>query len=202
MEYKRIKLPFKYDYLEPYMDKRTVQLHYENHHGGYERNLLTKIKDVGFERRYPTLEDLMRNYQKIDNPEIRIAVREFGGGLINHNFLWTILKPKVQLKDGNLKSAIEKEWGSFDKFKDEFTREVKNLFGSGWVWLVKRKNGSLKIIKTFNQDNPWFLKFTPIMAIDLWEHSYYLKYNSDRMGYLDNYWNTINWDQAEEYYNS
>ncbi|BDV03789.1 MAG: superoxide dismutase [Mn/Fe] 2 [Candidatus Hepatoplasma scabrum] len=202
MEYKRIELPFKYEYLEPYIDRRTIQLHYENHHAGYERNLIAKIKNVGFEKRYPTLEDLMRNYQKIENPEVRIAVREFGGGLINHNFLWTILKPNIELKDGNLKRAIEREWGSFAKFKEEFTREVKNLFGSGWVWLVKRKNGSLKIIKTFNQDNPWFLKFTPIIAIDLWEHSYYLKYNSDRMGYLENYWNIINWDQAEECYNS
>ncbi len=198
MPYLRKKLPFNYDELEPFMDSKTVELHYEKHHKGYQDKLNEAIKNKNLEEKYKSLEDLMKNYQNIDDDQLKISIREFGGGLINHNFLWDTLKKDVELKDGELKKKIEETWGTLENFKYEFKKISLSLFGSGWVWLVKRSNGDLKIIKTFNQDNPWFLKFKPLLGIDLWEHSYYLKHNSNRANYFEDFWQIINWDKVEE----
>ncbi len=201
MPYKRITLPFAYEALEPFMDAETVKVHYEGHHKGYETKLNAAIEGKNLTKDYPTLIDLMKNYQNVEDPAIRVSIREFGGGLINHNFLWESLKLNTQIDhDSELYKEIIKTWGTFDKFKEEFLSDVLTLFGSGWVWLVKRKNGGLKIIKTFNQDNPWFLGFTPIIGIDLWEHSYYLKHRGNRAAYLADFWNVVNWKFAEEQY--
>ena len=199
MGYKRIKLPYSYDALEPYMDKETVELHYEKHHKGYEQNLEKVICKMNVYEGFPNIIDLLKNYQKINNDEVKIAIREFGGGLANHNFFFKSIKNEETF-DKNLEvvKAIELYWGSIEEFKKEFEKQVQNLFGSGWVWFVKRKNNSLKIIKTFNQDNPWFLGFTPIIGIDLWEHSYYLKYQNRKIDYLNDFWKLVDWSFANE----
>ncbi|BDV02698.1 MAG: superoxide dismutase [Mn/Fe] [Candidatus Hepatoplasma vulgare] len=207
MGYKKINLPYNYNFLEPYIDEQTMKFHYDVHHRGYEEKLNNALKthnQENLEKKYPTINDLMKNYQSIENKELKIAIREFGGGLINHNFLWTELtkNPKQLTEDGNLKKAIISKWGSFENFKSEFEKESLSLFGSGWVWLVKRGGKGIKIIKTFNQDNPWFLNFTPIIGVDLWEHSYYLKHNANRKEYLSDFWSVIDWEKAEERFNS
>ena len=202
MPYFRKDLPFEYDALEPYMDRETVKLHFEKHHKGYQDKLNIAVKDKGIEEKYSTIEILMKNYQYVEDQEIKVRIREFGGGLINHNFFWDNLRKDVKFLDSNLKDEIIKTWESVDNFKEELKRESMNLFGSGWVWLVKRSNGDLKIIKTFNQDNPWFLKFIPIIGIDLWEHAYYLKHNSDKLSYFEDFWNLIDWDKAIKNYDN
>ncbi len=202
MPYSRNSLPYKYDDLEPFVDKKTVELHYEKHHKGYEDKLNLAIQNTDIDKKYKTIEELMKNYQNIDDAELKVKIREFGGGLINHNFLWNNLKKGTSLSDSKLKEKIIETWGSIENFRNELKRESLSLFGSGWVWLVKRSNGDLKIIKTFNQDNPWFLKFIPIIGIDLWEHSYYLKHNGNRSDYFEDFWNVINWDEAIKNYDN
>lgn len=199
--YKRIELPYSYDALEPHMDAETVKLHYELHHKGYEDKLNKAIELKGYESKVPTsLLELCKGYLRLPDEGLRIAAREFGGGLINHNFWWQLLKPNVEMKESVLKGEIIKTWGSVENFKAVFEKEAMSLFGSGWVWLVKRRNGSLKIVKTFNQDNPWFLGFYPILGVDLWEHSYYLKHKGSRKTYLESFWNLVNWDFCSEEY--
>lgn len=206
MGYKRIELPYDYNFLEPYIDTQTVKLHYDVHHKGYEQKLNAALKKSNEEKhitnKFPTVEELMKNYQKIKDRDLKIAIREFGGGLINHNFLWKeFSKENNKIQNGNLLESINKKWGSFEKFQEDFQNEVLSLFGSGWVWLAKRKNNDLKIIKTFNQDNPWFLNFKPIIGIDLWEHAYYLKHNANRKEYLEDFWKIIDWKKAEDRFN-
>lgn len=201
MKYKIIDLPYTYDSLEPYLDKKTVEVHYSAHHKGYEQKLLEAIKDTNIESHYDTLEKLMKNYDKIEDPGIKVRVRQFGGGLINHNFLWPSLKKDVVLKDGNLKKAIISKWGSIESFKEEYKKKSLEIFGSGWAWLVKKGNHELEVIKTFNQDNPWFEGYTPIIGIDVWEHAYYLKHQSKRADYFEDMWKIINWDFAETQFN-
>lgn len=200
MAYKRINLPYKYDALEPFIDKETMEIHYEKHHKGYETKLNNSLEGTDIEIKYPTLISLVSNYQNVDNEQAKFAIREAGGGLINHNFFWDNLKKDVVFKDSELKEEISITWGSLENFKESFKKEVLGLFGSGWVWLVRRKSGGLKIIRTFNQDNPWYLGFDPIIAIDVWEHAYYLKHNSARVEYFEDYWNVVNWDFAVEQY--
>lgn len=116
--------------------------------------------------------------------------------------MFSNLKLNTKLADdSNLKKAIEEHWGNLESFKKILKNESLELFGSGWIWLIKKSNGSIKIIKTFNQDNPWFLKFIPIIGIDLWEHSYYLKHNANRGQYFEDFWNVIDWEQAEKNFN-
>lgn len=205
MKYKKIELDYKYDAFEPFLDKQTMKFHYEKHHTGYENKLNKSIefsdKNENLYEKFPTVISLMKNYQKIKNDELRVAVREFGGGLINHNFFFKQFKLNTSLKDGKLKKDIENQWGSFEKFKESFKNEAVELFGSGWVWFAKRKDNSLKLIKTFNQDNPWFLGFKPLIGIDLWEHSYYLKHNSNKQAYFEDFFSVLNWEFVEKQYN-
>lgn len=200
MKLEKIKLNYDYDALEPYIDKQTMKLHYEKHHESYLNNLKKEITKLDL-KKYESLENMMATYLNIDDPEIRVAVRQFGGGLLNHNIFFERLKKDVEFKDGNLKNAILKEWGSIEKFKEDFKAKSLSLFGSGWVWLVVQRGGKLKNVKTFNQDTPIFLKLKPIIGIDLWEHSYYLKYNGDRSTYIDNFFKCIDWDKCEEVFN-
>ncbi len=199
MGYKRIKLSYDFDVLEPFIDSETMKLHYEKHHKGYETKLNESIEGTDIENQYPDLIDLLKNYQKINSPEIKVSIREFGGGLANHNFWFDSLKKDIPMNE-NLEviQEIKKHWGSIEEFKKEFAQQVNDLFGSGWVWFVKRKNNSLKIIKTFNQDNPWFLGFVPLLGIDLWEHSYYLKFQNRRDDYLNNFWSVVDWNFVNE----
>ncbi len=201
MSYKRIELPYKYDALEPLIDKKTIEIHYEGHHKGYQDKLNEAIGDTDTYKKYPDLIELMKNYQKIDDKDIKIAIREYGGGLANHNFYFQSLKKDAKLDEElEVIKAIIEHWGSIDNFKKEFEDQIKDLFGSGWVWFVKRKNNSLKIIKTFNQDNPWFLGFEPLIGFDAWEHAYYLKHLNNKLAHFRDFWNLIDWNFVNEHF--
>ncbi len=200
MKYKRNELGYDFKELEPFIDAKTMEIHHNNHHAGYANKLADAIKDTDTSK-WSTIDELMINYQSIKDDEVKVKIRQFGGGLWNHNFLFPMLKKDVKLKDSSLKKAIEEKFSSIDNFKKEFEQAANGLFGSGWVWLVKDQFGSLKIIKTFNQDTPIFLKMNPILGIDVWEHAFYLKHNSNKAKYISDYWNVINWDYCEEKFN-
>ncbi len=201
MKYERIKLGYDFDALEPYIDAKTMEIHYNNHHAGYANKLAEAIETTNTDK-WATIDELMINYQSIKDDQVKVKIRQFGGGLWNHNFFFPTLKKDVELQDANLKKALEQKFESIDNFKKEFELAANSLFGSGWVWLVKDQHGSLKIVKTFNQDTPIFLKLIPILGIDVWEHAFYLKHNSNKAQYVSDYWNIINWDLCEERFNN
>jgi len=187
-------LPYQYDSLEPYFDEQTMKIHHTKHHQTYIDKLNAAIKD------YPNLqkesaEDLVANLKTI--PEAaRMAVRNHGGGHVNHSFFWPILKKDVRI-GGAIADAISQKFGSFDDFKDKFTTAATLLFGSGWTWLVLNK-GELEIITTPNQDSPLTINKTPMLGLDVWEHAYYLKYLNRRPEYIDAFFHVINWEKVNE----
>ncbi|MCB9359081.1 superoxide dismutase [Candidatus Woesearchaeota archaeon] len=186
-----IKLPYAYDALEPFIDKETMQVHHDKHYIGYRTKYATAVKGTEFEGKCACC--ALRDLSKV--PEnIRAAVRNNGGGQINHKFFWKLLKKDVPF-DGPIKDAIEAKWGSFDKFKEEFSNAAATLFGSGWTWLVK-DGDELKIIQTPNQDSPISQGMEPILGLDVWEHAYYLKYQNRRPEYIEAFWSVINWEQV------
>lgn len=193
--------PLKYDYnaLEPYIDERTMMIHHDKHHRAYVDNLNKALE------KYPkyynfTLEELIKSLDSLPK-EIQEPVKNNAGGDYNHTFFWEIMTPEKDMKpNGELLKAIEKEFSSLDNFKKEFGNAALNRFGSGWAWLVKDSNGNLKIISTANQDTPIALDLKPILALDVWEHAYYLKYQNRRGEYIENWWNVVNWNKAEELY--
>ena len=190
------KLTYKYDALEPYLDKETMEIHYSKHHQTYVDKLNATIKDhKDLEKK--SAEDLIKNLSIIPN-EIRAKVKNFGGGHVNHTFLWPLMKKDVQFK-GEIAEAIKKRFGSFEKFKEEFSNTAITLFGSGWAWLVLN-NGELEIITTPNQDSPLSQGKIPLLAIDVWEHQYYLKWRSNRAGFVAEYFNVVNWEKVNEHY--
>jgi superoxide dismutase, Fe-Mn family len=192
-------LPYSYDALEPYIDSKTMQIHYEKHHGTYVENLNKAVN------KYPELKDksleyLMINLDKLP-ADIREAVRNNGGGHYNHSLFWTIMgKNKGGEPKGKLKEDLDKTFGSFENFKKEFKAAATGRFGSGWAWLIRNKEGKLEILSTPNQDSPIMNGVTPIMGLDVWEHAYYLKYQNKRAEYIDNWWNVVNWDEVEKRY--
>lgn len=185
------ELPFSYNALEPYIDERTMKIHHAKHHQAYVDKLNVAIKDYD-ELKNKKVEELIKDLDKIPN-EIKIAVRNNGGGHINHSFFWTILKKNVKF-EGEIAKAIIESFSSFDKFKEEFSNTAM-LFGSGWVWLVI-DNGKLEIISTSNQDSPLSQGKIPILALDVWEHAYYLKYQNRRPEYIESFFNIINWNHV------
>ncbi|WP_084315515.1 superoxide dismutase [Clostridium hydrogeniformans] len=190
-------LPYDYNALEPYIDEETMRLHHDKHHAAYVNNLnkaLEKHKNL----KGKTIEELLMNLDSIPE-DIRTAVRNNGGGHYNHSFFWEIMGPnKGGEPKGELKKAIDKTYGSFDKFKAEFEKQATSVFGSGWVYLVKDGNNNLSIVTTPNQDTPIAKGLNPVIALDLWEHAYYLKYKNLRADYMKNWWNVVNWDKGEE----
>lgn len=193
------ELPYSYDALEPHFDKMTMEIHYSKHHKAYYDNLMAAMKDNP-ESKTLELLDLMKNISKYP-----MGVRNNGGGYFNHYLFWNILSPKSQsLPQGDLKLAIEKEFGSFEDFKKEFEAAAKTRFGSGWAWLSVDKNGKLFVSSTPNQDNPYMdvveKQGIPIMGIDVWEHAYYLKFQNRRPEYVATFWNVIDWKKVEELY--
>lgn len=187
-------LPYQYNSLEPYIDEQTMKIHHTKHHQSYIDKLNAAIKD------YPDLqkesvEDLVINMKNI--PEAaRMAVRNHGGGHVNHSFFWPILKKDIRI-GGAVADAITKKFGSFDGFKSKFSTAATFLFGSGWTWLVL-SNGELEIITTPNQDSPLSANKTPILGLDVWEHAYYLKYQNRRPEYIDAFFHIINWEKVNE----
>ena len=197
MAFELPKLNYAYDALEPTIDAKTMEIHYTKHHQAYVDNLNKAIEGTDLEGK--SLEDL----QKIgtDKP----AVRNNGGGHYNHSLFWELLTPGGSKEPvGNVKAEIEKI-GGFEKFKEDFSNAAKTRFGSGWAWLVKNSDGSVVVSSTPNQDNPLMpvadVQGTPILGIDVWEHAYYLKYQNKRPDYVAAFFDVINWDKVEEFYN-
>ncbi|MSS74225.1 superoxide dismutase [Candidatus Pacearchaeota archaeon] len=190
-------LPFVFDALEPYMDAKTVEIHWGKHHKTYVDKLnlaLEKYSDL-FDK---TIEDLLIDLNAVP-VDIRNAVRNFGGGHANHSLFWKILSPKKTKCSGKIADALNKTFGNFEEFKKQFSDKSLALFGSGWVWLVvDLKTKNLEIISTLNQDSPLSLGKKPILVIDLWEHAYYLKYQNRRNEFIESWWNLVNWNKVEE----
>ena len=188
-----------YDYraLEPFIDARTMEIHYSKHHKTYVDKLNAALNDYP-ELQKKTAQELVVNLSSIPD-KIKTAVRNHGGGHINHSFFWTILKKEVAFK-GEVANAIKSEFGSYDEFKKHFSEKATTLFGSGWCWLVVNKNKRLEIIQTQNQDTPLSLGATPILGIDVWEHAYYLKYQNRRADYVEAFFNVIDWKKVNEYF--
>jgi Fe-Mn family superoxide dismutase len=187
-------LPYAYDALEPFIDKETMELHYSKHHQTYLDKLNAALAT------HPELPDLsieaiLTGLEKIPE-DIRLAVKNMGGGYYNHDLFWASMKANTLMPD-KLKGMLEKDFGSVDKFKEEFSNKAAGLFGSGWVWLVLHEQGKLEIITTPNQDNPISTrKVKLLLALDVWEHAYYLKYQNRRPEYITNWWNVANWEYA------
>mgnify|MGYP001613851097 CR=1 FL=1 len=196
MKHELPKLEYKYDALEPFIDEKTMEIHYSKHHQAYADKFNAAIEGNKKLEKI-SAEEIIKNIEKIDE-NIRNAVRNNGGGFVNHSFFWKILKKDVKIHK-EIKKAIEERFESFEKFKEEFTNSAMGLFGSGWTWLVL-DNGELKIINTSNQDSPLSKNMIPLIAIDLWEHAYYLKYQNRRKEYIDSFFNVINWKRVNEIY--
>lgn len=188
-------LPYDYNALEPHIDELTMTIHHTKHHQAYIDKLNGAVKGTKFETM--DVDEILKNINEV--PEnIRMAVRNHGGGHSNHSFFWQIMAPD---SGGNpsddVAEAIESAFGSFDKFKEEFTNAGVNRFGSGWAWLVL-DGKKLAVMSTPNQDSPLMEGKVPILGVDVWEHAYYLLYNQRRADYLKAWWNVVNWDKIEE----
>ncbi|EEK77154.1 superoxide dismutase [Bacillus cereus] len=191
-------LPYAYDALEPHFDKETMNIHHTKHHNTYITNLNAALEGHA-ELADKSVEELVANLNEV--PEaIRTAVRNNGGGHANHTFFWTILSPNGGGQPvGELATAIEAKFGSFDAFKEEFAKAGATRFGSGWAWLVVN-NGEIEVTSTPNQDSPLTEGKTPVIGLDVWEHAYYLHYQNRRPDYIGAFWNVVDWNAAEKRY--
>jgi superoxide dismutase, Fe-Mn family len=190
------KLPYAHNALEPHIDAQTMEIHHGRHHAGYVNNLNNALQGTDSER---SIESILRSVSSFST-----AVRNNGGGHFNHDLFWKVMTPKGGDKPaGDLLSAINGSFGSFDKFKELFSSAAATRFGSGWAWLVA-SNGKLMVTSTPNQDNPLMdvvpagERGTPLLGIDVWEHAYYLKYQNRRGDYISAFWNVINWPAVSE----
>lgn len=190
------KLPYDYGALEPHIDELTMKIHHTKHHQTYVDKLNAAVKGTKFENM-----DLNEILMKLsDVPEnLRNAVRNHGGGHSNHTFFWQIMAPKAGGEpSGKIADGINESFGSFSKFKEQFTNSALALFGSGWCWLVIGKDKKLKIMTTPNQDSPITNGETPVLGLDLWEHAMYLKYQNRKPDYITAWWNVVNWKKVNE----
>ena len=193
------ELDYDYDALEPFFDAKTMEIHHLKHHASYLKKFNQAVEELDVNEKTP--EEIfaeMSNYSDF--------VRNNGGGFYNHTLFWKLLTPNSYgIKDNNLKDGIIKYFGTLEQLKEEFTRIALRLFGSGWVWLIKKNNGELLIISTPNQDNPLMetspINGYPILCLDIWEHAYYLKYQNNRAKYINAFWNIVNWEKVAELYN-
>jgi Fe-Mn family superoxide dismutase len=193
-------LAYQYNELEPYIDAKTMEVHYSKHHLGYANKLNTALKDSDLNTK--TIEEIL-NQLDLNNS----ALRNNAGGYYNHNLFFEILSPKKDTKpSSSFAEAITRDFGSYENMKSKLTETASGLFGSGWVWLIVDKDGKLKISQTSNQDNPLMSnateKGTPILGIDVWEHAYYLKYQNKRADYIDGIFNVINWEIVSKKFDS
>lgn len=188
-------LNYSYNSLEPNIDETTMKIHHDKHYKTYTDKLNETLKD------YPNLqkkkaEDLLEGTNSIPE-EIRQAVINHGGGYVNHGFFWEILKKDTELS-GEIEKAIIEKFGSFENFKEHFTKSATTLFGSGWAWLVLNEDEELEIIQTKNQDSPLSIGMVPLLTIDVWEHAYYIKYQNKRADYVEAFFHIINWKKVNE----
>ncbi|WKL48948.1 superoxide dismutase [Flavobacterium pectinovorum] len=191
-------LPYAYSALEPFIDAQTMEIHYSKHHSGYIKNLNTAIVGTNAEKK--SLIEILATVSTLSP-----AIRNNAGGHYNHEFFWSILTPEKNTKPTlKLENAIKETFGSLDVLKEKLNTAGASRFGSGWVWLYVNQDGKLAICTTANQDNPLMdvaeNKGKPILAIDVWEHAYYLKYQNKRADYLNSIWNVINWNTVSNYY--
>lgn len=198
MPYTLPELPYAYDALEPYIDARTMELHHTKHHQTYVSKLNEAIAGRGLDNQ--SVEDLIASINQVPQ-EIRTAVRNHGGGHANHSLFWTLMthngggEPR-----GSLARAIDQRFGSFDGFKQAFTKAALGRFGSGWAWLSLDGDKNLLVEDTANQDSPLMVGHTPILGIDVWEHAYYLKYQNRRPEYVEAFYSVVDWDAVAARY--
>jgi Fe-Mn family superoxide dismutase len=190
-------LPYGYDALEPYIDARTMEIHYDKHHRAYYNNMMAALKGTANEN--STIEELMKNVSKLGD-----ALRNNGGGYYNHNLFWANMAKGMATPSQDMVKALEAAFGTFDKFKETFGNAGKTRFGSGWAWLYLTADKKLAVGSTPNQDNTIMdlspVKGTPLLALDVWEHAYYLKYQNRRPDYIEAFWNVVNWQEVEKRY--
>ncbi|MBI2589992.1 superoxide dismutase [Candidatus Berkelbacteria bacterium] len=204
MSYTLPQLGYAYDALEPVIDAQTMEIHHKKHHQAYIDKLNTVLKSQADLGEY-NINALMSQLESIPE-EIRMLVRNHGGGHANHSFFWEIMCP---LRDRDemaekqakqmLAKVLEENFDSLEKFQAQFTEAALNRFGSGWTWLMVNSLGDLEIASTPNQDNPWMEGKTPILGLDVWEHAYYLKYQNRRADYIEAWWQAVNWPKAVEF---
>ena len=191
-------LPYGYGALEPWIDEQTMRVHHDKHHQAYLDNLVKATAGTEFENVPP--EKVLASLGQVPE-KIRSAVRNHGGGYVNHNLFWEVMAPKAGgAPSGELAKAVGKEFGSFDAFKEKFAAAAAGQFGSGWAWLVVKRDGALAVYSLPNQDNPVSGGDTAILGLDVWEHAYYLKYQNRRAEYIGNWWNVVNWPKVGELY--
>jgi Fe-Mn family superoxide dismutase len=200
-QYQLPGLSYSYKALEPYIDSVTMYIHYNNHHGAYTKNLNDALAKYPELQKKP-LAELFANMDQVP-ADIKVSVRNNGGGFYNHVLFWELLTPASKSKiTPFVEQELIKSFGTVDKFKEAFEKAAATRFGSGWAWLVKDKAGKYRIISTPNQDNPLMsvidVNGQPVLALDVWEHAYYLKYQSKRADYIKNFWNIVNWNKVEE----
>lgn len=196
MTHKLPELGYSYDALEPYIDAKTMEIHHGKHHAGYVKKLNAALEGTGLEDK--PVEELLKDLESLPSDKKKAIVNN-GGGHANHSFFWPILKKDIKF-DSELEvgKAILEKFGSFDKFKEEFSDAAAKRFGSGWAWLILNENGELEIISTTNQDSPISQGKMPVLGLDVWEHAYYLKYQNKRPDYIEAFFNVINWEKVNE----
>ncbi|MCA9865750.1 MAG: superoxide dismutase [Anaerolineales bacterium] len=199
MAFKLPPLPYAEDALEPHIDARTMSIHHDKHHAGYTNNLNAALEGHA-DLADKSIEELLGNLDAL--PEsIRTAVRNNGGGYANHSLFWEVMGPDGGGEPtGDLAAAIEKAFGSFAAFKDQFSKAAATRFGSGWAWLYVGRDGALAVASAPNQDTPLMEGNTPILGLDVWEHAYYLNYQNRRPDYVSAWWNVVNWDSVAAKY--
>ena len=198
MKHELPKLPYDYNALEPYVDEQTMNIHHTKHHQAYVNNLNAAL-DKHPELSDKTLLELIKDLSSVPE-DIRTAVRNNGGGHLNHSMFWTLMqKAEGQMPEGAILEAINEKFGSFEEFKDVFSKAATTRFGSGWAWLVL-KDGKLDVVSTANQDNPISDGLVPVLGLDVWEHAYYLKYQNRRPEYIENWFNVVNWKEVSKLY--
>nr|7DDW_A Chain A, Superoxide dismutase [Staphylococcus equorum]7DDW_B Chain B, Superoxide dismutase [Staphylococcus equorum]7DDW_C Chain C, Superoxide dismutase [Staphylococcus equorum]7DDW_D Chain D, Superoxide dismutase [Staphylococcus equorum]7DDW_E Chain E, Superoxide dismutase [Staphylococcus equorum]7DDW_F Chain F, Superoxide dismutase [Staphylococcus equorum] len=197
MAFELPNLPYGFRALEPHIDQQTMEIHHDKHHNTYVTKLNAAVEGTDLESK--SIEEIVANLDSV--PEnIQTAVRNNGGGHLNHSLFWELLTPNSEEK-GTVVDKIKEQWGSLDAFKEEFANQAAARFGCGWAWLVVN-DGKLEIVTTPNQDNPLTEGKTPILGLDVWEHAYYLKYQNKRPDYISAFWNVVNWEKVDELYNA
>ena len=198
MSFELPKLKYAFDALEPHIDAKTMEIHHDKHHAGYTKKLNAAIEGTDMEGK--NIDNILKNLDMSNK-----AVRNNGGGFYNHSLFWEVMSPDGGGKpEGDLAKAIEKAFGSFEAFKEEFSKAAAGQFGSGWAWLCVKEGGDVEICSTPNQDNPLMPKVGwggyPILGLDVWEHAYYLNYQNKRPEYIDAFFNVIDWKEVSSRY--
>jgi len=198
MSFELPKLKYAFDALEPHIDAKTMEIHHDKHHAGYTKKLNSAIE--GTDKEGKNIENILKNLDMSNK-----AVRNNGGGYYNHNLFWEVMSPDGGGKpEGELASAIDAAYGSFEAFKEEFSNAAAGQFGSGWAWLCVHDGGKVEVCSTANQDNPLMPEIgcggTPILGLDVWEHAYYLNYQNKRPEYIDAFFNVIDWKEVSSRY--